>query len=791
MMSLKTIAKRLILCSVFIFIIVMIAYSALPKPEIKRFIPYSSAYFDDQGTLLRLNLATDGRYRLYQPLESMAPAVINATVLYEDQHYYQHIGVDFIAILRAAWDTYIKKSRRIGASTITMQFARLRWKIASNSARGKVSQILRAVQLQRHYSKHEILEAYLNIAPYGGNIEGVGAASLIYFNKPASELNLSEALTLAVIPQNPNRRNPSVASNRSTVTQARLRLSQRWLEQYPADKPKAKQLELPLAIRSISELPFHAPHFVNHINQQHSQWEHGVINTTLNLQKQRKIETVMKRYVEEKANLGIKNAAALLLNYETMRVEAMVGSTDFHNVDIQGQVNGVTAKRSPGSTLKPFVYGLAIDEGIIHPLTLLKDSPRRFGGFTPENYDKQFWGPISAKDALIESRNVPAVDLQAQLKNRSFHQFLKQVGISDLKHEQHYGLALALGGGEVSMLELTSMYAMLANQGRMRSIQTHQPKSHAGSKQQTIDSQNQSLLSKEASFLILDMLKDNPPPEGFERFSNHLTSNQIAWKTGTSWAFRDAWSVGVSGPYVLAVWVGNFDGAGNESFIGRSAAAPLLFSLFRAINKDEAWKVEDLVQSELNLKEVDVCAATGDLYEKYCDTKTLTWFIPGVSPIKVSNVYRRIPIDKKTGLRTCAVNSDRDTEMQTFEFWPSDFLQIFKQAGISLKTPPAYLPDCSLSDKSYAGQQPVISSPQESLEYKINMASLSDRVIPLKAIADSDVSTLHWFVDNSYLGSAQTNDALVWEATPGSFDIHVVDDSGRTASKKVTVTQIQ
>jgi penicillin-binding protein 1C len=719
---------------------------------------------------------------LYQPLEAFSPAVIEATILYEDKDFYAHSGVDVSAIIRAGWDTYVKRSRRVGASTITMQLARLGWNISSNSLSGKVEQILRSIQLSRHYSKDQILELYLNLAPYGRNIEGLAAASLIYFNKKPSELSLPEALTLAVIPQNPNKRNPTKASNFKELSSARSRLLGRWLESHPNDAAQAGQFDLPLAAGSPEQLPRLAPHFVQFVNQQRSQWDNGYTNTTLDSKKQSNLEQVLKNYVSSKRNIGINNASALLLNYQTMSIEAMVGSADFNNASIQGQVNAATAKRSPGSTLKPFVYGLALDEGLIHPLSLLKDSPRRFGGFTPQNYDKQFWGPVSATKALIESRNVPAVNLQAQLKQKSFHQFLVDADISNLKDESHYGLALALGGGELTMLELASLYAMAANRGELKEINSvlSAPKSNKSVKR---------ILSEEASFLILDMLKDNPMPEQLAMKANERR-NQVAWKTGTSWAFRDAWAVGVSGPYVMVVWVGNFDGKGNESFIGRSAAGPLLFSMFRSVNDDIAWQVEDAFAIELmNLKKLDVCSETGDLYEKHCRSASKTWFIPGTSPIKVSNIYRAIPIDKESGLRACS-HRYGISEMEIFEFWPSDFLQIFNQAGVSLKTPPAYEPSCNLTDKSASGQVPVITSPQATVEYAIRMEYEQDRQIPLKAVVDGNVSKLHWFIDDSYIGSVNNDEPLFWRANAGQFNVKAVDDSGRSASKKFIVKQV-
>jgi len=292
-----------------------------------------------------------------------------------------------------------------------------------------------------------------------------------------------------------------------------------------------------------------------------------------------------------------------------MSIEAMVGSVDFHNHSLEGQVNGTLAKRSPGSTLKPFVYGLAIDEGLIHPHTLLRDSPTRFAGFTPENYDKQFKGPISAKNALIESRNLPAVDLQAKLRKTSFYQFLSDAEISHLQAEGHYGLALALGGGEVTMMELVRLYSVLANQGVMHTVNyLSEKKSTSGI----------TLLSPESSYLVLDMLKDNPPPNAIEASIHTDIDRHIPWKTGTSWAFRDAWAVGISGPYIFAVWVGNFNGKGNNAFVGRSAAGPLLFSALEAILPKQPWNISATTTLEnLNIKKLQFCSNTGDIYEKH------------------------------------------------------------------------------------------------------------------------------------------------------------------------------
>lgn len=775
----RTYRKVKILFTVVIFtgITLSLAYWLLPRPEIKTFIPYSQAIFDKNGNLLRLSLARDERYRIYQPLENMSEKIINATILYEDQDYYQHYGVDISALFRAFWSTYIKGERRIGGSTIVMQVARLRWRIRSNTITGKLWQIFRAIQLARHYSKQEILEVYLNLAPYGRNIEGVAAASQIYFSKSPDKLSLPEALTLAVIPQNPNKRNPTSRKGYKELLLARNILLERWLEYYPEDKAQRKYFELPLAISSPEDLPYIAPHFVDYVKQQVSSWDAGFVKTTLDTNKQRSINAVVDSYIKSKSNLGMNNAAVLLVNYKTMSIEAMLGSADFYNNHIQGQVNGTTAKRSPGSTLKPFVYALAMEQGLVHPMSLLKDAPRKFGGFTPENYDKQFLGPVSAKQALIQSRNVPAVDLQSQLQS-SFYSFLQTAGVTDLKEEKFYGLALALGGGEVTMMELASLYAMLANNGILKSIKA------LGNEKLKI---KKTMLSAEASYLVLDILKDNPAPGAIALQTNHSVKNEVAWKTGTSWAFRDAWAVGISADYVLAVWVGNFDGKGNSSFIGRDAAGPLFFKILETITPAEGWRVSDTVDvGGLNLKKLTVCASTGDLYEKHCPSTTQSWFIPGVSPIKVSNVYRRIPINKKTGLRACW-HKPGITELKAYEFWSSDLLSIFNQAGLALKTPPRFEKDCDLDYRSSSGQVPVITSPQASIQYTFIPDNSSKNPIPLTASVDPDVMALHWFIDDAYIGSSARGEALLWEPAVGLFEAKVVDDAGRSTSKKFSV----
>ncbi len=775
--------KRLLILTVLCCATLFILYIFCPKPELFAEQSYSRAFLDRHQQLLRLTLAEDQRYRLKIPLEQVSPLVQQATVMYEDQHYYHHAGVYLPALLRAFRDTYLSSRRRSGASTITMQVARLRWKLKTNRISGKILQIIRALQLNRHYSKQQVLQAYFNLAPYGRNIEGIAAASLIYFNKQAIHLSLPEALTLSVIPQNPVRRNPTTQRGFKRLLKARANLFERWLQSHPEDQQLAIFLELPLHVRAPEQLPFTAPHFVNAIHQNLPRFQYGNLYTTLDIAKQRSLERIVSDYIQRKSRLGIHNASVMLLNYRTMELEGLVGSANFFDTAIAGQVNGSQALRSPGSTLKPFVYALAMDQGLIHPMTLLKDTPKRFGGFSPENFDQRFLGPVFAKDALIKSRNVPAVNLLARLQQPDLYQLLLASGIDHLKKREHYGLALALGGAELRMQELLKLYAMLVNQGQVKDIKTlvdKEPGDAEDSKQ---------LLSAEASYLTLDILKDNLPPTTYQKTALARPSekaNHIAWKTGTSYGFRDAWAIGISGDYVLAVWVGNFSGQGNPAFVGRTAAGPLLFDIFQAINPAKGWQIEHaFVMHQLNVKKVAVCANTGDLPGRYCPATTLSWFIPGVSPIKISTIHRAIPINKDSGLRNCVDNGN--SELKVYEFWSSDFQRIFRQAGLAIKQPPVYASHCQLQEKGISSLSPIISSPQQALTYVIQEHNPQLNQLPLSAVVDTGVQHVFWFADNRYIGRANKNQPLFWQAERGQYTLKVVDDHGRSAQMNLRV----
>ena len=762
----KRYIKRLSIIFVLLFVSGYLILFFLPKPALLEGMSFSKAVYDDQHHLLRLTLSNDDKYRLFTPLSQIAPQLIDGTLLQEDQYFRFHYGINPIATFKAVWQTYGVKSRRVGASTITMQVARMRYGMNSKKISGKVAQIIKAIQLEMHYSKDQILEAYLNLAPYGGNIEGVGAASLVYFGESVDKLTLPQALTLSIIPQNPGKRTPD---NRDLKI-IRAHLFLRWLSQHPEDSNKKVLFDLPLVMQTVRSLPFKAPHFVNKILNEAGRQQS--IATSLDYRSQIIIERITRQYLLRKKGVGVDNAAVLLVDTRDMGVKGLMGSADFFNRAIGGQINGVETKRSPGSTLKPFIYGLALDQGLIHPNTVLKDVPHSFNGYNPENFDYDFMGPVKAKDALVLSRNIPAINLSNQLTHPSLHQLLEMAQVSQLRSESYYGLSLNLGSVALTMRELVSLYAMLANEGVWYPT-------HFGNEKKKLKGLR--LLSPEASFLVLDMLQNSP-----HQNQNHKSWRQlpIAWKTGTSSGYRDAWTVGVFGPYVLAVWIGNFDNKSNPAFIGKDIAAPLFFDLVEAL-KQERGPLQQLDQhpEQMNLKKVEVCKASGMLPTAYCKDTEWTWFIPGKSPIKTDTIYREVAVNSKTGLRTCHI--DKDTRFEIFEFWPSDLLHIFKKAGIQRHTPPFFEADCVLTGT--IGINPQITSPQSGLSYIVRANSQDTNTIPFTVVTDAGIASVYWFVNETFVAKTKAGKSFLWHAKPGKYIVRAVDEHGLSDARALTV----
>ena len=747
--------------------LLLVLLRLLPHDSLASRVPLSRAIHARGGELLRLTLAEDEQYRRWTRLDEISPLSVRATLAYEDRCFRFHPGVNPFALGRA-FASLFSGGRRVGGSTLTMQLARRLYAIDSRDPLGKLAQIFAALWLEARHGKDEILEAYLNLAPYGGNVEGIGAASLVYFGKPPAQLSLPEALSLALLPQNPNQRAQEMRAGTREFAARRAALGRKLLRRWP-DAGDARLVALGAAARG-EDLPFLAPHFTDDVLAEHTSG--STIATTLALPLQRLLERQVRRFVEVQRKVGVNNAAVLLVDTRDMGVRAVVGSADFFDDDIAGQVNGTQGRRSPGSVLKPFVYALGMEQGVIHPRSVLRDAPVAFSAYSPENFDGRYAGPLTATDALVRSRNVPALLVAAKLDRPTFYQFLTGAGVDLPKPEDHYGLGLVIGTGEVTMEEVAMLYAALANRGLLRPLRRHPDEAVSSGLR---------VLSEESSWLMLNMLAKNPRPLA-PRLPTAERTPPVPWKTGTSWGFRDAWSAGLVGPYALVVWVGDFSGRGNPELVGIKTAAPLFFSIVDALRArarggataSSAWpwpKPKGVVK-------VPMCTESGKLPGPHCPHRQPGWFIAGRSPTATCDVHRAFDIDLSTGRRVCVSRPHGPTREEIFEVWPTDMLKLWSSAGLPRKVPPAAAPGCP-AEQEVTGAPPRITSPLNGVAYTLRPGKGNDTLAFL-AETDGDAHEVFWYVGRRFAGKVPSGRPWLWKMEPGTFVVRAVDDRGRS-----------
>ena len=781
---------RVLYITIGILILLWIIIKIFFTPPLLSDTHFGRAYFDRNGKLLRITLSADDKYRLYTPLDKISPDVQRATILYEDKYFKYHIGINPISLIRATINYFSGVENPAGASTITMQVARIKYHLNTRQIMGKLKQIAAAIYIDLFYSKNEILEAYLNLAPYGGNIESIGAASLIYFDKPAYDLTTIQAITLSTIPQNPTKRGLNTDSGLKNMMNMRGDLVRRWVDKNPTDKNLIALAQMPLDVRTTNNLPFYAPHFINYqISQNNNYWSdigthNSTIQTTLDLDLQQTLEHTLESEIAKKRNNGINNASAILINYKTMETLAYIGSANYFDKSIFGENDGVRARRSPGSTLKPLIYATAVDMGLIHSMTLLKDAKINFGVYAPENSDSEFFGPVLARDALTLSRNIPAINLLRQIGTKNFYNILTKSGVTNLKSPDYYGISIALGGAEVSMFELADIYATMANLGTRYNIRTKISEPHDAISQ---------ILSPESFFITLDMLAHQYTPTKRIPFAKEPENTlRHYWKTGTSSSFRDAWTAGIFGDFVLIVWVGNFDGTPNNAFSGAHAAAPIYFALANATSKYYAThgiriQNNNFMRDDLNISEIDMCADVGGLAGKYCPKTVRAYFIPGKSPIATSSVYRAVPIDNKTGLRACT-RDPNTTHMAVYEFWDAEYLDMFQRAGISRNTPPPFMPGCNLDAITTTHTAPIILSPVDGTRTVI-LSDKNAQGIAFRAISDMDDIKIFWFLDNEMIGTSISGQTFTHNTPIGDHTVRVIDEMGGATAIQFSVVK--
>lgn len=547
-----------ILCTLFVAFLVLDFLYPLDFDKLYR--ANSKVIINKNNQILRMSLSKDGFWRFYAKQSEIPLLLKKSVLLFEDKHFYNHFGINFFSIFRAYLHNLSSKNT-IGASTIDMQVARMMQRKKRNY-KNKLIEMFNALQLNWHFSKDEILLFYLNLAPYGGNIEGIKAASYFYFNKKPNELTISQIALLTSIPKNPNINRVDKQKN---LKQKRKKILSLMYKNKIISKSQSLRANIEPIIRKRYDAPFLAPHFTNFALKN----DISKVNIDLNIQKF--LEKALKKATNASKHLDAKNAAALLIDNEKMSIIAYVGSENFN--DNLGQNDGVLAIRSPGSTLKPFIYAKALDSGLITPKQELFDVPLHVGFYEPENFSKSFLGSVRADEALQYSLNIPAVWLNINLKQNSLYEMLKFANIHSLKHQKsYYGDAIALGGFGISLLDLTHLYTAFANDGML--LPLHVNKNEKAKK----------LFSKQSAYLVSEILANGIRPTLSAFWESTQDVPKIGYKTGTSADFKDLYTIGFSKKYTLGVWMGNFDGSKTKNLTGISTSSKVVFETFRFLN---------------------------------------------------------------------------------------------------------------------------------------------------------------------------------------------------------------
>lgn len=742
---------------------------------------YSTVLESSEGELLGARISDDEQWR-FPPVDSVPEKYAKCVLNFEDKYFYSHPGVNLISLTRAFVQNI--KARRIvsGGSTITMQLCRLARGQKERSIKNKLIEMFWALHVELRYSKSEILELYASHAPFGGNVVGLDAAAWRYFGRDPGQLSWAEAATLAVLPNAPSLIYPGRLDLR--LKQKRDGLLSELLAENEIDSityELAISEPLPGKVNALPDIAFHLTEKAN--AEKRGQRIHSTIQYGL----QNRVNEIVARHQQRlKSNL-INNMAVLVVEIPSKKVLAYVGNTSRSDSIAHGnQVDIVQSQRSTGSILKPFLYCKMIDEGLLLPTMLVPDIPIRFGGFTPMNFDREYNGAVPAQEALARSLNIPAVHLLRDYGVGPFHSFLRKTGMSTLKEQpEHYGLSLILGGAEVKLWDLAGMYASLGtilkrydDEDGFYSSKPFSPLTWDETARVSEEQATQPLVRAASVYSTLDALLKVKRPEseaGWEYFAH---SRKIAWKTGTSFGFRDAWAVGVTSRYVVAVWCGNADGEGRAGLTGITAAAPVMFDVFSALPFSEWFPVP---VDEMTT--IEVCAESGYRPGEFC-TERKQVMVPKGNKIGVCPWHERIHLNKDGTYRVNA-NCYPVSEMEHRNWFvlPPAMEYYYKRQNVLYATLPPLMPGCSETE-----QQLEFIYPREwnRLFIPVDLDGTPGKIIFDLAHRSGNV-IVYWYLDDHFIGTTKNVHQFELRPEVGWHSITVTDNLGNSITKRFMV----
>ncbi len=745
----------------------------LPKDDLARVV------LAEDGTPLWRFADANGVWRYPVTNQQVSPYYLEALLTYEDRWFYSHPGVNPLALVRASWQN-LRGARVVsGGSTLSMQVARL-LDPHSRTLPGKFRQLWRTLQLEWHLSKDEILSLYLNRAPFGGTLQGVAAASWAYLGKSPQNLTRAEAALLAVLPQAPSRLRPDRHPQRAQLARDKVLRRLAEFQVWPQGSVD-EALEEPLWLAPRQE-PSLAPLLARRLNRPNSP---PLIRTTLDAPLQRRMEDLLMGW---RARLPERTSAAILVvEAENMAVRAYVGSVDISDAKRFGHVDMVTALRSPGSTLKPFLYGMAMDAGLIHSESLMQDVPRRYGDYRPGNFSTGFGGPVAASSALSMSLNLPAVQLLEVYGPKRFAAELRNGGVPlTLPPLAEPNLALILGGAGSRLEDMVAGYSAFARGGRSADVRL-QPQDRLRERR---------MMSPGAAWIIRRILSGQSRPDIDPR-AELVQRPQLAWKTGTSYGFRDAWAIGVGPRFLVGVWIGRPDGTPVPGQFGLASAAPLMLQVHDVlVNRDSQRGIAAPVQAvPLNVGVAAICWPLGQPMSKSdpnCRRQRFAWTLDDTTPPTLQaadqplglGLQERIWVNEK-GLRVSA--SCSDAQPRDIALWPAPLEPWLPRAERrEARLPPAD-PDCPPQNLSLAPPLSIVGVREGD---NLRLPAGSRQALRLKLSALGGSGRRWWFIDGAPMANTDAgHDFTPTLNKPGRYQLSVLDESGQTARVEFSVVE--
>ncbi|MDR3250198.1 MAG: penicillin-binding protein 1C [Tannerella sp.] len=759
-------------------------------------VPYSTVVTDRNGELLGARIAGDGQWR-FPPDDTVPEKFRRCIIAFEDRWFDYHIGVNPASIARAFVQN-IKAGRIVsGGSTLTMQTIRLS-RGERRTIGEKIIEIILATRIECRYTKSEILAMYSSHAPFGGNVVGLEAAVWRYFGHSSSRLSWAEAATLAVLPNSPSMIHPS--RNRSALVAKRNRLLK-----YLHDNGDMDAVDYDLAMSETLPaeplpLPQIAPHLVTYFYK-NSEGKHVV--TSIDKAVQQQVESILDLRHSYFERSDIRNMAAIVIDVLTNEALAYCGNVGFDDRKSSNQVDVIRAPRSTGSIMKPFLYYAALHDGLILPNTLLPDIPLNINGFVPQNFNMQYDGAVPASKVVSRSLNIPSVYLLREYGVPKFYDFLKKAGMTTLSQPpSHYGLSLILGGAEATLWDVSFMYSDMARslldlprtQGRLSSSSLSLSSSSSSSSylSSSSSSSSSSFLSSFSSSSLPDVFSPGEVWQVFEAIKElnrpeeidwrYIPSmREIAWKTGTSYGFRDAWAVGATSRFVVGVWVGNANGEGKPELVGARTAGPVMFDIFNMLPASE-W----FVRPESKFVEAQVCRLSGHLKSRYCDEADTVLITPNGLRTEACpyHTYVNLSIDGRYRIYADCIGAEEPTIRRNWFVLPPVWEWYYKQHHPEYKILPPFMSGCG---GDAASPMAFIYPSGNARVHLPKQMDGSDGEITFELAHSNSNATVYWHLDSDYLGMTRDFHKYTFQPPKGRHQITVVDNEGNTISIGITV----